>query len=156
MSRILIYVLLATYTLPILGSVKLTPFESFKNLKGSWTIKSNNKKLSIKMVYDTGSRGNIVTENFGKELSVISKDGESTILTHFCNRGHQSRLKLQKQSSKEIFIFKSFDRLNLESEKSAYVQKIIYTVKSKSLIDLSIVWLINGKETIEKYKLLRS
>jgi hypothetical protein len=46
-------------------------------LEGRWAIQSEGKTLSIEMTYAAGSKGSIVMEQFGKELSVIYRDGES-------------------------------------------------------------------------------
>lgn len=58
------------------GSAETT-FETFKGLEGRWAIQSEGKTLSIEMTYAAGSKGSIVMEQFGKELSVIYRDGES-------------------------------------------------------------------------------
>lgn len=153
MNKAVLTVVLLMTSLPAVAIEKSDNLDFFKNMKGSWSIHSDKKELSIKMNYDTGSRDNIVTENFGKELSVISKDGQDTILTHFCNRGHQSRLKLKSSSSKKKFVFEAFDLVNLPSKKDAHVHKIIYKLKSKSVVELNIVWKIENKEKTEIYQL---
>jgi hypothetical protein len=53
-----------------LGSSE-TAFETFKGFEGKWAIRSGQKTLSIEMTYQVGSKGSIVTEQFGKELSVL-------------------------------------------------------------------------------------
>jgi hypothetical protein len=81
--------------LPIIASAgELTPFEVFQSLKGAWTIRADDKTMPFDMTYAVGSNGTIVTEQFGKELSVFYRDGDSLVITHFCNRGNQPRLKL--------------------------------------------------------------
>jgi len=153
MNRTLFFIFFQIVSLSAFASKGPAPLDFFKGLKGSWSIHSGKKELSIKMSYDTGSRDNIVTENFGKELSVISKDGQDTILTHFCNQGHQSRLKLKNSSSKKKFVFEAFDLINLPSKKDAHVHKIIYQLKSKTVVELNIVWKTEDKEKTEKYQL---
>ena len=72
-----------------------TAFETFKSLQGRWAIQSEGKTLSIEMTYEVGSNGSIVTEQFGKELSVIYLDGQNLLMAHFCNAGNAPRLKLR-------------------------------------------------------------
>ena len=74
---------------------ELTPFEVFQSLKGAWMIRAGDNTLPFDMTYAVGSNGTIVTEQFGKELSVFYNDGGSFVMTHFCNRGNQPRLKLK-------------------------------------------------------------
>jgi hypothetical protein len=50
-------------------------FEAFKSLKGRWAIQSGGKAITTVMTYDVGSKDSIVTEQFGKELTVIYRDG---------------------------------------------------------------------------------
>lgn len=153
MNKAILTIVFLMTSLQAFANKKVDDLEFFKSMKGSWSIKSGKKELPIKMTYDVGSRGNIVTENFGKELSVMSKDGEATILTHFCNRGHQSRLKLKSRSSKRKFVFEAFDLINIASKKDPHVHKIVYKPKSKSVVELNIVWKIDTKEKTEEYLL---
>ena len=71
---------------------ELAPFEVFQSLKGTWMIRAGDNTLPFDMTYAVGSNGTIVTEQFGKELSVFYRDGDSFVMTHFCNRGNQPRL----------------------------------------------------------------
>jgi hypothetical protein len=71
-------------------------FEAFKSLKGRWTIQSGGKTIATVMTCDIGSKDSIVTEQSGKELSVIHRDGQDLQITHFCNAGNQPRLKTQE------------------------------------------------------------
>ena len=82
-----------------LGSSE-TAFETFKGFEGKWAIRSGQKTLPIEMTYEIGSKGSIVTEQFGKELSVFYRDGQSLLMTHFCNAGNQPRLRLREDTSK--------------------------------------------------------
>lgn len=53
-----------------------TAFETFKSLEGKRAIQSTEKTLSIRMIYEVGSKGSIVTKQFGKEFSVFYRDGQ--------------------------------------------------------------------------------
>lgn len=130
-------------------------FELFQSLKGSWEIQSEGKKLSIEMTYDIGSRDSIITEQFGKELSVFYKEGDKLLMTHYCNVGNQPHLKLKDSKKADYFEFETVDVANLIKPEDAYVQKIIYKVIDKKHIDLELVWQIGKKQESEKYKLTR-
>lgn len=62
---ILLFLLLAASA--ALGSSEIA-FETFKGFEGKWAIRSGQKDLPIEMTYESGSKGSIVTEQFGKEL----------------------------------------------------------------------------------------
>lgn len=130
-------------------------FDSFKSLRGKWSIQSNRKPIPVEMTYDDGSKNSIVTELFGKELSVFYRDGDDLIMTHFCNIGNQPRLKLKANGLPGLIEFELFDITNLKSETSPHVQKIIYKIIDDKHFDLEIVWKKDSSLESEKYGLTR-
>src|SRR4051794_36902373 len=87
-----------------LGSAE-TAFEIFKGLQGNWAIQAMGKTLPIEMSYQVGSKGSILTEHFGKELSVFYREGPSLIMIHFCNAGNQPHLRLKESNQPGLFEF---------------------------------------------------
>lgn len=134
---------------------ELTPFEVFQSLKGSWTIRSGDKKLPFQMSYDVESNATIVTERFGKELSVFYIDGGNFLMSHFCNRGNQPRLKLKSSSPAGRYEFEMFDITNQKEASDAHVQKIIYEILDPQHMNLEIIWKKGTGEESEKYVLTK-
>ena len=134
---------------------ELTPSEVFQSLKGSWTIRAGDKALPFKMTYDVGSNATIVTEQFGKELSVFYIDGGSFLMTHFCNRGNQPRLKLKSSSPTGRYEFEMFDITNQKEASDSHVQKIIYEILDPKHMNLEIIWKKGAGEESEKYVLTK-
>ena len=134
---------------------ELTPFEVFQSLKGTWMIRAGDKALPFNMTYDVGSNGTIVTEQFGKELSVFYRDGDSFVMTHFCNRGNQPRLKLKPGSPPGRYEFDMFDITNLKVAPDAHVQRIIYEILDSTHMNLEIIWKKDAGEESEKYALTK-
>lgn len=132
-----------------------TPFDVFQGLKGSWSIQAGDKKLPFQMTYDVGSNATIVTEQFGKELSVFYIDGGSFLMTHFCNRGNQPRLKLKSNSPAGRYEFEMFDIANHKEASDAHVQKIIYEILGPQHMNLEIIWKKGAGEESEKYVLTK-
>ena len=130
-------------------------FDAFKSFKGRWTIQSGGKTITTVMTYDVGSKDSIVTEQFGKELTVIHRDGHDLQMTHFCNAGNQPRLRLQKSPSPGLFVFEMFDITNLRKSDEDHVQKIIYRVVDDKHLKLEIVWKKRDSLESEKYTLSR-
>jgi len=130
-------------------------FDVFKSLKGRWAIQSGGKTIATVMTYDIGSKDSIVTEQFGKELTVIHRDGQELQMTHFCNAGNQPRLRLRKSRSPGLFEFEMFDITNLRHSDEAHVQKIIYRVVDDKHMELEIVWKKRDSSESEKYALTR-
>jgi hypothetical protein len=130
-------------------------FNAFKSFKGRWTIQSGGKIIPTVMTYDVGSKDSIVTEHFGKELTVIHRDGHDLQMTHFCNAGNQPRLRLKKNRSPGLFVFEMFDISNLRGADEAHVRKIIYEVVDDTHLKLEIVWKKGDSSESEKYTLNR-
>jgi|ERR1044071_2952056 hypothetical protein len=138
----------------VLGG-ELTPFEVFQSLKGSWMIQAGDKTLPFQMTYDVQSHATIVTEQFGKELSVFCLDGGSFLMTHFCNRGNQPRLKLKSGGPAGSYEFDMFDITNLKNAADPHVQRIIYQILDPQHMNLEIIWKKGADEESEKYILTK-
>ena len=130
-------------------------WEIFKSFQGRWSILADGKLLPIEMIYEVGSKGSIVTEHFGKELSVFYVDGTTLLMTHFCNAANQPRLRLKQSSPPGRYEFEMFDITNLPSPSADHVQRIIYKLRDERHLELEIVWKHGDSESSEKYTLTR-
>jgi hypothetical protein len=142
-------------TLPAALGSSETAFETFKGFEGKWAIRSGQKTLPIEMTYESGSKGSIVTEQFSKELSVFYRDGQSLLMTHFCNAGNQPRLRLRENTRPGVFEFQMFDITNLQGADADHVERVVYRIIDDKTIDLEIVWKKAKSEESEKYTLTR-
>ena len=132
-----------------------TPFDVFKSLQGQWSIRAGDKTLPLHVTYDLGSNGSIVTEQFGKELSVFYSEKGNLLMTHFCNRGNQPRLKLKAGSAARRYEFDMFDITNLKDPSDDHVHTIIYEIPDPQHISLEIIWKKSDGEESEKYVLTK-
>jgi len=132
-----------------------TAFETFKGFEGKWAIRSGQKTLPIEMTYQIGSNRSVVTEQFGKELSVFYQDGQSLLMTHYCNGGNQPRLRLTGSGRPGVFEFEMFDITGLKSADADHVQRVIYRIIDDKTMDLEIIWKKGKSEESEKYTLTR-
>ncbi len=131
-------------------------FDAFKQLQGTWSITSHEKPIATKMTYDVGSRGSIVTEQFGKELSVFAVDGSSLIMTHYCNAGNQPRLRLKAGTPPDVFDFVMFDITGLDTPNGRHVQEVVYRMTGPDSMKLSLIWTGEGTGAPENYVLTRA
>ena len=130
-------------------------FDTMKSLQGKWTITRDGKPRPTVMTYDIGSRGSIVTEQFGHELSVFYLDGNRLLMTHFCNAGNQPRLQLRAAAKPGALDFVMFDITGLHDPKAAHVQEAIYQTIDAGTVRLSLVWTGEGTGAPEVYTLSR-
>jgi hypothetical protein len=146
--------LLALYTSPVPVDSAETVFESLKSLQGQWSILSEGKPLPIQMSYEIGSKGSIVTEQFGKELSAFYGNKRNIEMIHFCNAGNQPRLRLIEGGQPGFFVFKTFDITNLNGD-TAHVEKMVYTLVSDKRVNLEIMWQGDKVQRSERYNLTK-
>jgi len=130
-------------------------FEKLKSLQGTWTIQSGSRTLPIRMTYDVGSKGSIVTEQFGKELSVFYLNGNSLNMIHFCNAGNQPRLRMNAASRTGFLQFDTFEVAGPKDAVAQHVKRITYTIQNDRKIDLEIVWEGTDSGASEKYTLTK-
>jgi hypothetical protein len=130
-------------------------FNVFRGLAGIWAIQSGNRTLPIDMTYDVGSKGSIVTEQFGRELSVFYLDHDALLMTHFCNVGNQPRLRLKPNTPQGVFEFDMFDITNLADQNAPHVQQAIYHVIDSRRIELELIWRGRNTSAPESYTLSR-
>jgi hypothetical protein len=112
------------------------------------------KPLGIEMSYDVGSKESIVTDRFGKELSVFYENNQSLEMVHFCNAGNQPRLRLKEGRKPGVLAFEMFAITNLSTPETPHVQEIIYKMLDANTIKLEIVWWPKTRGS-EKYTLNR-
>lgn len=127
-------------------------FDALKALQGRWNIEEEGKPLKLEMSYAVGSNQSIVTEQFGKELSVFYLNVQNLEMIHFCNRGNQPHLRLADSSRQGLLRFEMFDIRNLRAPDAPHVTAIVYKLIDANTLDLEIVWYPNGSE---KYTLHR-
>ena len=130
-------------------------FATLKGLQGVWTIQAAGHEIATKMTYDIGSKGSIVTEEFGRELSVFSLDRGAVLMTHYCNAGNQPRLRLKQPHAAGVFDFAMTDITGLDDPNGAHVREVLYRVRDARTIDLTIFWANAGAGPPEAYTLSR-
>ena len=138
------------------GSAAPSPLDSFKQLQGTWSIRSDGKALNIQMTYQLASKDTIVTEQFGRELSVFAMDGAALTMTHYCNVGNQPRLRLKQSTTSNVYEFDLYEIVSPEGAPTDHVEKIIYQFLSDRRIDLRIIWWHPSGAETEHYLLERS
>ena len=132
-----------------------SPLDAFKKLEGPWTIQSGSKTLNIQMTYQLASNGTIVTEQFGRELSVFAMDGTALTMTHYCNAGNQPRLRLRPQSAQNVYEFDLSEVIGPNGAPADHVERMVYQFLSDKRIDLKIIWWHPSGEETEHYLLER-
>ncbi len=129
--------------------------DTFKALEGSWSISANGKPRAIQMSYAAGSKDHIVTEKFGKELSVFWMDGSALTMTHYCNYGNVPVLRLAAGTAENVRQFDLVRVDNLRAPGDDHVKQVIYRFRNNHAISLDMVWYHPAGDSTEHYELTR-
>jgi hypothetical protein len=147
-----ILMLLATATAPISAEEARVPvkevskqsaFEQFKALEGEWTGKQLGKDgkdghdLNVK--YKVTSGGSTVVETImpgtdHEMITVIHRDGDDLLLTHYCMLGNQPQMKASDKSEGNKFDFKFVLATDLKSDKDMHMHNVTYTLINKDTL----------------------
>ena len=131
---------LALFVSAARGGTVAPPLDSLKKLQGTWSIQSDGKALRIQMTYLLASNDTIVTEQFGRELSVFALQDATLTMTHYCNVGNQPHLRVKQQTVPNVYEFELYELVSPEGAPPDHVEKIIYQFLSDRRIDLRIIW----------------
>jgi len=131
------------------------PLAVLTPLKGKWLAQPADGTKPIEVTYAYASKNTVLTEYFGKELTVFYRDGEQVLLTHFCNVGNQPRLKLNADHIADTLTFEYLDATNLSHPDAAHVNAVTYHFRSADLVDATWTWTKGGVLSSERYLLKR-
>jgi hypothetical protein len=129
-------------------------FESLKLLAGDWVGKntkgSHASDMEVKANYKITSGGTTIVETLGagsdhEMVTVIHKDGNDLVLTHYCMLGNQPRMKADGSGDAKKVAFKFAGGSNMKSDKDMHMHAVTYTLQDKD--NLTAEWLlyVDGK-----------
>ena len=106
-----------------------TAFDTMKKLSGAWAGKDEDNQ-PVTANYEISSGGTIVIEKlqtgtYPCMTSVYYRDGDSLMMTHYCNMNNQPRLRLKNHDQeKKVIDFDFVDITNLKSPKDGHIKKL--------------------------------
>jgi hypothetical protein len=130
-------------------------FERFKQLAGDWVGKitkgSHKDDKEIRVNYKVTSAGSAVVETLGagtdhEMATVIHKDGEDLVLTHYCALGNQPRMKAERPADGNKIAFRFTGGSNMKSDKDMHMHAVTYTFVDKDNLKSEWVLYKDGKE----------
>ncbi|HLJ12135.1 MAG TPA: hypothetical protein VKU82_13155 [Planctomycetaceae bacterium] len=121
---------------------KLAAFEQFKQLAGEWVgkeVKGPNAGIEVRVAYKVTSAGSAVVETLfpGTEhemVTVIHRDGDDLVLTHYCALGNQPQMKASGKGEDKKIEFKFVRATNLKSEKDMHMHDVAFTFVNKDTL----------------------
>ncbi len=128
--------------------------DRFKLLAGDWvgTIKEGSGKdgTEVKVNYKVVSGGSAVVETIGpgsehEMITVIHKDGNDLVLTHYCAIGNQPHMKAKAGDDAKV-AFDFTGASNMKSDKDVHMHAVVFTFVDKDTLKAEWSHYADGKE----------
>jgi hypothetical protein len=125
--------------------------EQFKQLVGEWQGKEvGGKGKDVTVKYKITSGGSAVVETLFPDtdhemVTVITRDGDDLILTHYCMLGNQPQMKAAGKGDGKEIAFKFVKAGNLKSEKEPHMHDATYTFVDKDTLKTEWTHYQDGK-----------
>ncbi len=129
--------------------------ERFKQLAGDWVGKhAGSGELEgkeVKINYKVTGNGSAVVETImpgtdHEMVTVIHKDGDDLVLTHYCALGNQPHMKADARGDGDKIAFKFTGASNLKSEKDPHMHTATFTFVDKDTLKAEWTLYEEGKE----------
>ena len=124
------------------AAVKEDAFDLFKSLAGEWVGKGpGDRDMNVR--YKVTSGGTAVVETITPDtdhemVTVIHRDGDDLILTHYCMLGNQPQMKASSKADGNKVAFKFVKATNMKSDKDFHMHDVTFTFVDKDT--LKAVW----------------
>jgi hypothetical protein len=131
------------------GAAKNDGFEMFKSLAGEWTGKGPGGR-DMNVQYKVTSGGSAVVETITpgtdhEMVTVIHRDGDDLLLTHYCMLGNQPQMKASSKVEGNKIPFKFVKATNLKSDKDFYMHDVTFTFVDKDTLKSEWTHFNDGK-----------
>ena len=138
---------------PPKGNTADAKFEKFKQLAGEWVSKAPDDLggKEVHVTYKVTAGGSAVVETImpGTEhemITVITKDGDDLVLTHYCMLGNQPHMKAEGKGDDKKVAFKFTGGGNMKSDKDAHMHAVTFTFVDKDNLKAEWTHFKDGKE----------
>ena len=128
-------------------------FAKFADLAGEWVGKGTHgdAEHESRIVYKVTSGGSAVVETLDPDgdhemITVIHKDGDSLLLTHYCMLGNQPQMRAKPKAGDKKVAFEFVKATNLNSDKDMYMRSVTYTFVDKDTLEAEWTHYDDGKE----------
>jgi hypothetical protein len=130
----MLFVLLSLSTLALAQSDAQKSFAELKTLAGSWEGTFEGKPLHGQVTLRVTSMGNTLmhemksTDRPDDPISMFTIDGDSLIMTHYCDAGNQPHMVGTVSPDGKTFTFDFVSATNLLSSQDGHMQHVVFTI----------------------------
>jgi hypothetical protein len=116
--------------------------DQFKQLAGEWEgkeVKGLHPGKEVQIKYKVTAGGSAVVETLfpgtdHEMVSVIHRDGDDLVLTHYCMMGNQPQMRAPAKAEDGKVAFKFAKVTNLKSDKDPYMHDVTFTFTGKDTL----------------------
>jgi hypothetical protein len=122
---------------PRKDAAKHAGLEQFKQLAGEWVGKEvGGEGHEVHVKYKVTANGSAVVETLFPDtehemVSIIHRDGDDLLLTHYCALGNQPRMKAEGKGDGSKIVFKFAGATNLKSDKEMHMHDVTFSFIDK-------------------------
>jgi hypothetical protein len=134
---------------------KMSRLELFKQLAGEWVGTANPQLKDaheVRVQYKVTSGGSAVVETLfpgtdHEMVTVIHRDGDDLLLTHYCMLGNQPHMKTAARGDGSKVEFKFVKATNLKSDKDMHMHDVTFTFVNKDTLKTEWTHYKDGKDS---------
>jgi len=143
---------------PSQKSLTASQFDVLKTLVGEWnaTVTENGKEMTAPLTFRVASGGSVLMSDIAagmphEMITMIHRDGEELLATHYCLTGNQPRMRAVAGSDPNVVTFEFKDATNLANVAALHMGgvKFIMVDANHHVEEWTIV--ANGQTSIRKF-----
>ncbi|MGB0134647.1 hypothetical protein [Dokdonella sp.] len=158
MSTLLATLMLAAMSAMGVEQSAVQAFDQLKPLAGKWQGQTDGGH-TIRIDYALTSRDSVFVESWqpgtsAATLSIIHRDGDRLLATHYCGQGNQPRLALQHAEENRL-AFEFVDATNLATATASHLHRLEFIVKSDGSLERIETYRSGDEEEVSRVELRR-
>lgn len=133
-------------------------FDLLKTLAGDWnaTVVENGKELTAPLTFRVASGGSTLMSDLAagmphEMITMIHRDGEELLATHYCLTGNQPRMRAVAGSQPAVVAFEFKDATNLANQAAPHMVGVKFTMLDANHHVEEWTMVANGQTSIRKF-----
>jgi len=139
-------------------SLAARQFDELKTLAGDWTatVVENGKELTAPLTFRVASGGSALMSDLAagmphEMITMIHRDGEELLATHYCLTGNQPRMRAVAASQPPVVAFEFKDATNLANSAAPHMAGVKFTMVDANHHVEEWTIVANGQTSIRKF-----
>ena len=152
---LLILVLTLLFSVADRNSIAGGDFDRMKALAGEWEATTPEGKTQITFRVISGGSAVMESMTNGNMVTIYHPDGESVLMTHYCEAGNQPRMRAQKAAADGSIAFQFVDVANVKSTGEGRMHRLVIRILDRDHVTEDWTWKEGNNETTSRFELKR-